>query len=185
MATRKCKCCGDVFEQQKPLQFVCSPKCAYEYARKQRIKQDVKTINERVSKWKNEGKSISKLIMEARIPFQKWIRERDRNQPCISCGSAKSQTYHAGHFAKAEIYTGLIFNEDNCHRQCAQCNFYLDGNEANYRIGLIKKIGEKRVKELEDSKDRLRTYKFTREQLTEIKEHYKQLNQKQNGNTNL
>ena len=174
MRKRKCKACGLVFEKQKPLQFVCSPRCAFDYAVKERCKKDAKTITERVKKWKDQNKTIGKLTMEARLPFQRWIRERDRGYPCISCGSTKSQTFHAGHFLKAELYTGLIFNEDNCHRQCAQCNYYLDGNEANYRIGLIKKIGKERVEWLEENKDRLRLHKWTKEELIEIKNKYKE-----------
>jgi hypothetical protein len=54
------------------------------------------------------------------------------------------------------------------------CNQHLHGNESNYRIGLVKKIGEERVKWLEENKDRLRTYKYTKEQLIEIKKEYQQ-----------
>ena len=31
---RKCKCCGETFMQQKPLQYVCSPECFYNYGMK-------------------------------------------------------------------------------------------------------------------------------------------------------
>ena len=36
MATnkRKCKQCGEVFEKKQPLQYVCSPICAINYAKK-------------------------------------------------------------------------------------------------------------------------------------------------------
>jgi hypothetical protein len=33
--------------------------------------------------------------------------------------------------------------------QCAGCNMFKHGNQAMYRIGLVERIGEKAVKELE------------------------------------
>jgi Bacteriophage Lambda NinG protein len=43
----------------------------------------------------------------------------------------------------------LRFNEDNVHAQCKYCNNQLSGNAANYRIGLVKRIGLERVEALE------------------------------------
>jgi hypothetical protein len=97
---------------------------------------------------------------------------RDKDDPCISCGRYADR-YDGGHYFKAELISGLIFHEDNVHKQCSRpCNKDLHGNEANYRIGLIKKIGEERVRWLEENKDRLREYKYTREELIEIKKKY-------------
>jgi 2-C-methyl-D-erythritol 4-phosphate cytidylyltransferase len=63
--------------------------------------------------YKEQNKSIAQLIQEARKPFQQWIRIRDANKPCISCGSVDSMIWDAGHFKKAELYPGMIFNEMN------------------------------------------------------------------------
>lgn len=117
-------------------------------------------------------KSISRLIQEARVPFQKWIRLRDANEPCISCGTTKAKIWHGGHYFKAELYTGLVFNEMNVNKQCEKCNTFGGGNESGYRLGLIKKYGEKEVKELEESANYLRSYKFTREEIKHIKTKY-------------
>jgi hypothetical protein len=88
---------------------------------------------------------------EAREVFQLWIRLRDKKDSCISCGRV-AESYDAGHFFCAELYSGLIFHEDNCHKQCKRpCNKDRHGNLANYRIGLVKKIGEERVKWLKQS----------------------------------
>lgn len=43
----------------------------------------------------------------------------------------------------------MRYDEDNCHRQCAQCNNYDSGNIVEYRINLILKIGEERVSAIE------------------------------------
>jgi hypothetical protein len=117
-------------------------------------------------------KSIRRLINEARTPFQKWIRFRDANDPCISCGSTTSSIWDAGHYLKAELYTGLIFDETNVNKQCRKCNSYLGGNESAYRVGLVKKYGEKKVKALELAADKMRTYRYSREELIDLKKRY-------------
>ncbi len=52
-------------------------------------------------------KSIDKLKAEAKVPFQKLIRIRDRGQNCICCPSEPLPynigEYDAGHLFKAEI----------------------------------------------------------------------------------
>lgn len=117
-------------------------------------------------------KSIARLINDARTPFQKWIRLRDVNNGCISCPSLNVKLWHAGHYFKAELYTGLIFHEMNVNKQCEKCNTYGGGNESGYRIGLIKKYGEDAVKELESISDQNRLYKFERDEIKQIKNKY-------------
>jgi hypothetical protein len=109
------------------------------------------------------------------VPFQKWIRLRDANDGCISCDSVNVKIWHAGHYFKAELFTGLIFDEINVNKQCEKCNTFLGGNETGYRKGLIAKYGEKVVKDLELRSNELREYKFTREELKEIKTKYQKL----------
>ena len=120
-------------------------------------------------------KSIARLIQEARVPFQQWIRIRDANDGCISCGTVTAKIWHSGHYLKAELYTGLIFHPMNVNKQCEKCNTFLGGNESGYRKGLVKKYGEGAVKELEYLSDSLRMYKFTSEEISEIKKKYQLL----------
>ena len=126
------------------------------------------------TKLKESLKSISKIISEIKPIFQKFIRFRDKDLPCISCGSFNAKEYHGGHFKKAEIYSGVIFDERNCHKQCSKCNNFLNGNEGDYRVNLVKRFSEKFVKELEKFANETRNYKYTREELQQIKEKYKQ-----------
>ena len=138
-----------------------------------RVKKLTEKENKKKLKEERESlKSIARLIQESRVPFQKWIRLRDANEPCISCGTVTAKIWHAGHYKKAELFTGLIFNETNVNKQCERCNTFLGGNDSDYRVGLEKKYGEKIVKQLEESADFLRQYKFTREELKEIKSKY-------------
>lgn len=134
--------------------------------------KQVDRVKKRREKEQRESlKSIARLIQEARVPFQRWIRLRDANNRCISCG-ANSEIWDAGHYYKAEVFAGLIFNEVNVNKQCAKCNRFLGGNESGYRLGLIERYGPEKIAELDAIADANRVYKFTREELKEIKENY-------------
>jgi len=122
---------------------------------------------------KEQHKSIAKLIQEARTPFQQWIRKRDANLKCVSCGK-DSETWDAGHYYKAEIYTGLIFDERNVNKQCVYCNQWLDGNEGNYRHRLVSKFGSDWMFKLDEDAIKLKSYKFTRDELISIKKKYQE-----------
>lgn len=117
-------------------------------------------------------KKLSDYEAEARKAFQKFIRLRDSGLPCISCGTVTAELWDGGHYKKAELYSGLIFNENNCHKQCRKCNHYLGGNELNYRSGLITRFGENYVLELEKTALNRRLYKYTKEELIDIKKKY-------------
>lgn len=150
---------------------------------KETLSKTLKTARNKMTKekasrnreWREKNKSIQKLIQEARKPFQAWIRMRDANKPCISCGSIDSDIYDAGHFYKAEIYSGLIFDEDNVHKQCRKCNTYLDGNDNEYRKGLINRFGNDFVLALDKKAIESRSKKYERDELIQIKNKYQTL----------
>ena len=122
---------------------------------------------------KEKLKTLGQYELEARQVFQKWIRERDKDLPCISCGCITAKQWDGGHYLKAELFSGLIFNENNCHKQCSTCNDYKSGNELEYRDGLIKRFGIELVNNLEATKNQFRNYKYTKQELIEIKNIYK------------
>jgi len=121
---------------------------------------------------KDKLKTLSQYEAEAKKAFQKYIRLRDELENCISCGVNDKNLWDGGHFKKAEIYSGVIFNENNCHKQCRKCNRYLNGNELMYRQGLVKKYGEKYVNDIENLANETRQYKWTKEQLVSKKLQY-------------
>lgn len=170
-----CVECKSEFEPSKTTQKVCSIKCSISYAKNQSEKKAAKEWTKTKREWKEKNKSKSQKIQDVRKPFQMWIRMRDKDQPCISCGTYNSDIWDGGHYSKAEVYTGMIFNENNCHKQCRKCNKYLDGNESNYRIGLVKRIGEDAVIEIENIRDSLRVYEWSDEELKKIKDKYQKL----------
>lgn len=170
---RTCKnpTCKTKYEPYTTLSICCSIKCSLEY---NKIQEEKKWQTKKKS-LREKLKTISEHRKEARLYFQRFIRQRDDARGCISCNSNSSKVWHGGHYLKAELFTGLIFDETNCHKQCIKCNYYLDGNELGFREGLIARYGEEYVQVLEQKKITHRLYKFTKEELMGIKEKYKLL----------
>ena len=108
------------------------------------------------------------MLKKAQTVFNAWIRERDKDKGCISCGAPGNQ---AGHYFSQGHHSALRFNEMNTNLQCTKCNMYLSGNLINYRAGLVKRYGEQKVLMLENSGARA-TKKWTRIELIAIIQHY-------------
>lgn len=138
-----------------------------------KAKKDVKAKSKaKTAKQREALKTLTQLENEAKTPFQKFIRLRDADENCASCGTNYSEVWDGGHFYKAEIYSGLIFNENNCHKQCKKCNRFLNGNENNYRLGLIERYGLDYVLKLDVLANETRQYKYTRQELIDLKKKY-------------
>ena len=114
--------------------------------------------------------SIPKLTKKAQDVFNKWIRTRDQNKGCISCGKDVTE---AGHYLSAGHYSALRFNEMNTNGQCTRCNCFLSGNLIKYRQGLVKRYGEAKVLQLENSVAVRSVKKYTRFELQSIIQNYK------------
>ena len=122
-----------------------------------------------------EKKDIKALIKKATEVFHKFIRERDKGQPCISCGQFKE--LEAGHYYSAGKFRSLKFNPLNVNGQCKQCNGWLRGNLIFYGKGLMDKIGQKELDKLHVIAGMERQaghYKFDRMALIELIMKYKQ-----------
>ena len=139
-------------------------------------RQVAKVEKEADDKIREKLKTLGEFESEAKKEFQKFIRKRDAELPCISCGTMTTDLWDGGHFKKAELYSGVIYDEMNCHKQCRKCNRFLGGNELNFREGLVVRYGEAYVLEIEQRAAQLRVYKYTKDQLKEIREKYKLLN---------
>ena len=114
--------------------------------------------------------SIADLKKKVQKVFNAWIRERDKNEPCLACGK-RGVKMDASHLWAMGSNGILRYNEDNVNNTCQSCNRFKGGNLLEYRLNLIKKIGEDRVKWLDDN--HTKTHKFTREELLELLENYK------------
>jgi hypothetical protein len=117
-------------------------------------------------------KTLSDYEAEAKKVFQKWVRFRDKDLNCISCGTTKAKTWHGSHYFSANLYSGLIFDERNVHKSCDYCNVFLHGNLLEYRKGLLSRYGWEFVAKLENISDEKRVYKYTKDELIEIKKKY-------------
>jgi len=96
--------------------------------------------------------------------FSKFIRLRDADWrghcKCISCNKTDDwKTFDAGHYIAIGSCKGLKYNEKNVNAQCTSCNQYKSGNQIDYRISLIEKVGEKAVKNLEAIYQRKQPFK--------------------------
>ena len=167
---RKCRYCGEKYTPKHSSLEPC-PKYECRLKHLEANKTKINRANKQVAK--DKIKSYSQRLGEAKKVFQKWVRMRDKGNGCISCGTKKASVWDGGHFKKAELYSGVIFHEFNTNLQCGKCNRYLGGNELNYRVGLIARIGEQAVKELEKLAEQTRTRKYSNEELEEIKRKYK------------
>ncbi len=165
MKDKICKVCKEKFTPVQFAQAVCGYKCAMVHSYTLRKQKEQKEWKQEKAVLKEKLKTLSQYEAEAKISFQKWVRLRDKNQNCISCGINDTELFDGGHFKKAEIYSGVIFDPNNCHKQCRKCNRFLGGNELNYRQGLILRYGIEYTDAIEKKANETRNYKFTKEEL--------------------
>lgn len=187
---RKCKECGEYFpavEMVKvPAGVFCCIEHASEWAVKARQKAQDKIKRRKASDDKAEKKvsrerdlerlksvqNISFFHKKAQSAFNAFIRERDKGNPCISCGKPDNGQHqrHASHYRSVGACSSLRYDERNVHASCSVCNNYLSGNLANYRVAMIEKFGSELVEWLESQP---KSFKWTREMLEDIEKQYK------------
>lgn len=122
---------------------------------------------------KKKSVSLPKLKNKLQEIFNEYIRLRDKDKPCISCGERR--ILQAGHFFPVSGYDGLRFDEDNVHGECAGCNGFDDMHLLGYRDNLVRKIGQERFIALTQraADYKKNGYKWSRSELLEKIEHYK------------
>ena len=163
----KCRVCRAEFVKRSIKHKACSPDCAVilgEREKANKIRKDIRVQREKL-------KTRQDWLKEAQTAFNAYIRERDRDWPCISCGRWHEGQWHAGHYRSVGAAAELRFDENNVHKQCAPCNNHKSGNIVEYRINLVKRIGAKAVEDLETLKP---PTKYTIEDIKRIKAEYKQ-----------
>ncbi|WP_430827270.1 recombination protein NinG [Chryseobacterium indologenes] len=148
---KECVVCGEEFMPFRTTEKVCSLTCALAYAKSDVDKQNAKAWRKEKKVMKEKLKTHKDWLQDLQKDFNTFIRLRDRDQPCISCGTTKSDIkYDAGHFWTTGGFPNVRFDEDNCHKQCSNnCNFKKSGNINEYRPRLIEKIGIERFDALE------------------------------------
>ena len=178
--SKTCPICSTEYIPRSSLQKVChNYKCAIAF-NKQRdaeiaAREQRKRDKEARAKWRERKAEVKPLKhwedLTQRV-VNDYIRERDRNLPCISCGTWTTVQWEAGHFRSRGKASHLRYHEDNIHAQCHHCNVHLSGNQQQYRINLIAKIGAERVEALENNNT---PHRYTREELDAIRKRYRAL----------
>lgn len=151
-ARRRCKICREWFHPKFPNEWWCSPEHGAEYGlllrEKERLKKEQQRKKEAQQERRHhqirklEVKPLSYFHSKAQLAFNTYIRTRDAEQPCISCGRHHEGKYDAGHYRTRGASPSTRYDETNCHKQCVPCNQHLSGNIENYTPNLIEKIGQ-------------------------------------------
>ena len=172
---KKCRvpACRASFVPARIGQAVCSPACAILDAPKnqEKARKSLAQVERREIKVRKEKlKSRAEHLKDTQQAFNAWVRERDAELPCISCGRHHQGKYDAGHYRTVGSNPALRFEPLNCHRQCSPCNTQLSGNIVNYRIALVKRIGAEAVDWLEGPHE---AKKYTVEELKAMTADYR------------
>lgn len=161
-ANRKCNKCKKKVDAKDALishlKAFCSYECLKEYTAQNAEKIANKVRKEKRAETrqaKEKLKTRAQWMREAQASFNAYVRARDKDLPCISCGEHKHDDHmtgsgwDAGHYRSRGAFPHLRFHLWNVHKQCVKCNRYLSGNVSNFRIGMVRKIGIGRVEALE------------------------------------
>ena len=168
---KKCKYCKNQFLPYTSLQQVCSIQCSIEYGNIKAKRKAKKEYLEKKRRWKEENMTRQDWIKELQRVFYQFIRLRDKNKGCVSCGATLvSRKYDAGHFYPT-TYSGLRFNEKNVHGQCVPCNRYKHSNPHEYRKRITNRISKEDLQWLDDNRHRKLSLSIT--EIKELIKHYK------------
>jgi len=185
LKTIKCKNCGErgTPKNNSTLGYYCE-KEACQSARIEKALKKVRKSTEAATKklnseWNKERKQIMEKLKthkdylnELQVVFNTFIRLRDKDQWCISCGcNMVGRKGDASHYYSVGSAPELRFNEDNCHLACVPCNQHLHGNLLEYSNRLPKRIGWERFSILQDKKGV--SNKFSIDELKAKTAHYK------------
>lgn len=168
---RRCKICREWFHPRSFNEWWCSPEHGAVFGIQERDKKRQKDIQQAEAQRKEQTQAerrslkIRKLAVKptsyfkakAQQAFNEFIRTRDHDQPCISCGETNPPDLHGGqwdcgHFKTVGGFPELRFVELNAYRQCKSCN----GGSAKYgakaktvteqyEARLIERIGQEAV----------------------------------------
>ncbi|PHZ29634.1 NinG family protein [Yersinia mollaretii] len=193
---RNCKVCKTRFKPETVYQWWCDEEHEKEYitklalkARRDRIQKDEQR-RKKETQAERQSLKVRKLELKpdshfkklAQQAFNEYIRTRDRDQPCISCGETNPPDLHGGqwdcgHFKTVGGFPELRFVECNAYRQCKPCNAgsaKYGGKAATvekmYRESLAEKFGQELVDWL-DGPHEMTNYR--RDDYIRIREAYK------------
>jgi uncharacterized Zn finger protein (UPF0148 family) len=173
LKNKKCKMCKVVFMQERFGQVICGTSCVLDMlkAKEARKRETQRKANKK--ELQESRQDLKWWLKKTQADCNAYIRERDRDDGCISCGTRKPVQYCAGHYRPMGVNSALRFSPLNIHKQCNRnCNMAKSGNLTKYRPRLIKKIGLDMVEWLENNHE---TKRWTIEECKELRKAFKQM----------
>ncbi len=152
---KRCPECRVMFTPSRSSQAVCGEiECAIAHGKSEKGRaiagKALAEVGRRDIKVRKEKlKSRADHARDTQQAFNEWVRLRDADLPCVSCGRHHDGQYHAGHYRTVAANPEIRFEPLNVHKQCAPCNNHKSGDIVNYRIELVKRIGTEAVEWLE------------------------------------
>ena len=141
----RCKNCKEKFEPIRfNMKYCLNDECVRVWVESEKAKVWKKTK----AKAKLDLMTLSDYLKLTQQIFNKYIRLRDKHELCISCQKPPKKQ-NAGHYFSSGGHSNVRFDEDNVHLQCEHCNTFLSGNLLNYQIEIEKRIGAKKLIELQ------------------------------------
>lgn len=163
--------CREWFHPAFANQTWCGAECGTVIALAKREKDRQSAIQKAERRRKDEAQQerrslkVRKLALkppsyfkkQAQEAFNQFIRIRDNDLPCISCGETNPPDLHGGqwdcgHFKTVGAHPELRFEELNAHKQCKSCNAGSSKYSAKaatvakqYEVSLIERIGQEAV----------------------------------------
>lgn len=162
-SNRRCKQCKKKVPAESAfisqLRAFCSYECLSQFSKSESGQLAIQKDRRKDSlERKKKLLTRSDHLKLAQAAFNAYIRFRDRELACISCDNwvladQPGGGWDAGHYRSTgsaqHLRVGGLRAALNCHKQCVKCNRYLSGNVAEYRKGLIRKIGLELVEMIE------------------------------------
>jgi hypothetical protein len=144
--------CGQPFRQSRPGQMVCGNDCAQSHT--EWLKGKTAEENAKAGRKQDRAKlqalrPLSYFADKAQREVNRYVRLKERGNPCISCGNPWQENYQAGHYLSRGARPELRYHLGNLHIQCIPCNHHKSGNASMYRVNLVSLIGAQRVESLE------------------------------------
>ena len=147
MKPRKCKACKHPFMPARSTQVACGIDCAMQLAHERKVKlaecDRLDTVRKDRAR-KERLKTRRDWEKEAQAAFNAWVRLRDADKPCISCGRRHEGQYHAGHYLSVGARPELRYEPLNVWKQCAPCNTHFQGTRFCSARRWCVKLGLKR-----------------------------------------
>lgn len=159
----KCAVCRAEFAKRSMTHKACSPECAAELVKRKRLKEEAKArrADRVLDRAKREAmKPYAKLIAEAQVAFNAYIRYRDvvvLGHGCIDCEKPfepgrPGGSIDAGHYISRGAAPHLRFDERNCFAQRKNCNRPGGATREAVRAGVEQRIGTEALEALESDK---------------------------------